>query len=93
MQFRNQSPHHVELQYLHSDHSEWSGKVPAAAGAEIMLAREYYFRDVRGLRIIDGGQRYSASASALNSFHRICDRSSFCTITYLGDGRVMVQRA
>lgn len=92
MQFRNQSQHAVKLQYLHKDRTEWSAQLPFAAGSEGLLEREHYFRDVRGLRVLDGDQRYTVTSASLRTFHQVCDRGSTCTISYLGNGRVMVQR-
>jgi len=92
MQFENRSGEQVVFRYLHADHAEWSAALLFPKGTASLLARGHYFRGVRGLWIKDGPGWYRATTTTMTAFHRVCDRASFCTITYFGHGRLQVSR-
>ena len=91
IQFQNRSGSSIKFQYLHKDYSYWSAELAFAPGAQSRLARDHWFRDVRGLRVFDGVNVYSASPAALVAFHNVCDRASVCVLSYLGKGRLAVR--
>ena len=91
IQFQNRSGNVVRLQYLHKDYSYWSAELPFEPGAQSQLARDHWFKDVRGLRVVDGTDVYSAGPRALADFHKACDRASLCVLSYLGTGRLAAQ--
>ena len=86
----NESAQPLVVRYWHTDYDRWSPTMKSGPSQTIHVPPGHHFSDVSCLEVVEGERRFVYDNAALKGVQTLCQKTSACTLRYLGEGRLRV---